>query len=80
MELGPIREYDVAGEPVSQYSYAMVTDSRGLSLFVLARDVAEFEAEFEAEILDTLETIGFTTNLNRPVKTYQGDDCAYPEA
>ena len=78
MELGPQREYDVDGETVLQYSYSLVTDSRGLSLFVLARDVAEFEADFEDQVLATLHDIGFFTRLNSPEKGYHGDDCAYP--
>ena len=79
MELGPKRDYVVDGEIVLQYAWSMVTDSRGLSLFILCRDVAEFEAEFEDEVITHLLEIGFTTPINRPVKSYHGDDCAYPD-
>lgn len=75
MELGPLREYD--GELL--YAYSLVTDNRGIALFVLARDPEEFELEFEADILDRLNDIGFNLPLNSPVKGYHGDDCAYPD-
>ena len=58
------------------YSYAVVTDNMGLSLFVLARDPKQFEAEFDAEVQKMLKGWGFTGFLNSPSKTPQ-DGCKY---
>ena len=79
MELGPIREYEVDGEIVELYSYSLVSEPSGLALYVIVRDVDEFKAEFEDDVLQTLDDIGFNRRLNSPIETYQGDDCAYPD-
>ena len=42
------------------YEYAVVTDDRGLSLYVLARDVDTFFAEHDAEVAALLADLGYT--------------------
>ena len=74
MELGPVNDYN----GVEQYSYALVTDTRGLSLFVLARDYDEFAIEYEDYVLARLDEIGFNQRLNTPVRENHGPQCAYP--
>ena len=46
VKLGDVKEYN----GVEQYSYAVVSDPLLLFLFVLARDVQEFEREYEADV------------------------------
>ena len=58
------------------YSWATVSDSGLKSLYVLARDVAVFQAEYEDEVLATLAEQGFTTFLNKPIETNQ-EGCTY---
>ena len=58
------------------YSWATVSDSGLKSLYVLARDVAVFQAEYEDEVLATLAEQGFTTFLNKPIETTQ-EGCTY---
>ncbi|CAH1802222.1 unnamed protein product [Owenia fusiformis] len=69
IKLGPV----VNGE----YQYSVVTDNFKASLFVLARDVQEFYAKYNAEVLPFLKAEGFTNFLNKPVKTNQDPTCIY---
>jgi len=69
LDLGPIND-------AGQYDYSVVSDSEQSTLYVLARDPAVFEAEYERDVLDTLEAQGFTGLLNRPIKTPQ-ENCRY---
>ena len=75
MQLGPPTEYG----GVLQYAYALVSEPSRLSLFVLARDVEEFEDLYEADVLDWLYDNGFDSRNNNPLPVYQGDDCLYLE-
>ena len=59
------------------YQFAVVTDTCGLSLFVLARNVTEFKQSYELEVLTQLKRRGFTKFFNKPRETYQGTDCMY---
>jgi len=61
------------------YQYSVVTDNNQLSLFVLARDIETFKSDYEAEVLDFLESNGFTGYLNSPIETNH-DDCSYLSA
>ncbi len=77
MKLGPLRTYP--GSAVQQYAYSIVADSLipvG-TLFVLGRDVDEFNKEFDAEVVDALTALGFDHKFNDPVKTVQGGNCSY---
>ena len=61
----------------NQYQYSIVTDPLKLSLFVLARDVTEFKQKYDAEVLTTIEQLGFTSFYDKPTDIYQGKDCVY---
>jgi lipocalin len=69
LDVGPINS-------VGQYDYAVVSDSRQATLYVLVRDPFVFEAKYERDVLQTLEDQGFTGVLNRPIKTNQ-ENCEY---
>jgi len=49
-----------------------------LTLFVLARNVTTFRENWETQVLDYLESEGFTNFLNKPIPTVQ-DNCTYWE-
>ena len=74
VQLGP----ETFGED-NLYQYSVITDPGRVTLFVLARDIDTFEAEYEAEVLDWLENNGFNSTANEPIKTYHDDTCLYPE-
>ena len=59
-----------------KYAWATVSDPSLHSLYVLARDVDEFAAQYEADVLATLAEQGFTGTMNKPRKTNQ-DGCEY---
>jgi len=59
------------------YQYAVVTDNSNLNLFVLARNVTEFQQSYEEEVLGKLKEQGFTHIYNEPRKIYQETDCVY---
>merc|ERR1719335_936224 len=65
--LGPI----VGG----MYDYALVSDPSGLSLYVLARDVARFEQMYEMSVLKQLKDQGYS-GFFAPHKTVQ-KNCNY---
>ena len=67
-KLGPVRN--------GQYEYAVVTDDFRLTLFLLVRDVARFDALYEARVLAELKADGFDNFLNRPIKVFQGPPCS----
>jgi apolipoprotein D and lipocalin family protein len=59
------------------YDWTIVSDPMQLSLFILARDVEDFESKYEQEVVDLALSLGFTKGYNKPVPLYQGDDCVY---
>jgi lipocalin len=67
--LGPLDAND-------QYAYAVTTDSNGQSLFVLARDVAEYRTSYASEVDAFLEANGFTGVIYGAIETEQ-DGCSY---
>ncbi|XP_071479461.1 apolipoprotein D-like [Diadema antillarum] len=69
IKLGPIVN--------DQYEYSVVTDSRALSLFVLARDPATFDELYDAEVREYLLVTEFTDPTTLPVRVYHGVDCEY---
>merc|ERR1712226_183569 len=74
IKLGPVKEYD----GVKLYSYAVVTDPFLGVLFILVRDIQEFEQLYENEVVGWVYNFGFTDDANRPIKTYHDDTCLYP--
>ena len=59
-----------------QYDWATVSAPGLETLYVLARDVDQFAATYEADVLATLATQGFTGFLNKPRATNQ-EGCDY---
>lgn len=66
IELGPVVD--------DQYDYAIVSDNKQAGLFVLTRDVETFFEEYDDDVQDTLELMGFTKLYNKPILTNQ-DEC-----
>ncbi|XP_054763491.2 apolipoprotein D-like [Lytechinus pictus] len=70
LKLGPIVD--------GKYQYAVVSDSRKVTLFVLARDAAAFMgSDDRTEVLEFLRDTGFSCFWNKPQETYQSDQCEY---
>eukprot|EP00607_Mallomonas_marina_P010372 CAMPEP_0182422918 /NCGR_PEP_ID=MMETSP1167-20130531/8769_1 /TAXON_ID=2988 /ORGANISM="Mallomonas Sp, Strain CCMP3275" /LENGTH=225 /DNA_ID=CAMNT_0024601403 /DNA_START=387 /DNA_END=1064 /DNA_ORIENTATION=+ len=67
----------IMGETMAKYEWAVVSVPLKLQLYILARDVAKFKAEYETEVLNLVDSLGFNTFINKPLSTYQGADCAY---
>jgi lipocalin len=55
----------------SLYEYSIVSDPFKFTLFVLARNVSEFYARWNANVTATLTRLGFTNPLNSPLTTVQ---------
>ena len=49
-----------------QYDYAVVSDNKKLSLFILARDVNNFMKYYNNDVLKTVNDFGFTKVYNKP--------------
>eukprot|EP00927_Polykrikos_kofoidii_P058267 TRINITY_DN52679_c0_g1_i1.p1 TRINITY_DN52679_c0_g1~~TRINITY_DN52679_c0_g1_i1.p1 ORF type:complete len:219 (-),score=29.42 TRINITY_DN52679_c0_g1_i1:97-753(-) len=60
-----------------QYDFALVTDPRMISLYVLARDPERFSSVYDASVLQQLEALGFTSWWNKPRRTNQ-EHCRRP--
>lgn len=60
----------------SMYEYSIVSDPLKLTLFVLARNVTTFMANWSATVMSTLTNLGFTNILNIPILTPQ-TNCTY---
>ncbi len=72
--LGPL-----ANETNSLYPWAVVSVPFGLDVFILARNVTEFEEMYEEEVLGLVRDRGYTYPLNMPIKTFQSEtECNYP--
>ena len=69
LELGPVNKDN-------QYDYAIVSDNLSQFLFVLARDVATFNAQYDAQVQASLKQLGFK-GYKAPKAIYQGADCTY---
>lgn len=62
------------GEPETPdgvYTYSIVSDPFELSLFVLARDIDEFNTKYKAEVYAKLDKLGFNEVWNTPLPTLQ---------
>lgn len=60
------------------YDYAVVSDPSGETLYVLARDVGRFGEQYEKDVLQLVEDLGFTNFLNKPHKSNQ-EGCTYSD-
>lgn len=65
LELGPIVN--------NLYDYAIVSDDKALSLFVLTRDVDRFYKLYDEQVLLSLNEFGFTKTVNSPMTMNQTD-------
>jgi lipocalin len=69
LEVGPLNMNGL-------YDWAIVSDPMSLLLFVLARDVDDFDKKYDKDIKKKVKDLGFKGFL-KPIKTKQGDDCVY---
>lgn len=60
----------------NMYDWAIVSDRLNVLLFVLARDVDDFDKKYDKDIKKKVAEYGFKGFL-KPIKTYQGKDCVY---
>lgn len=60
------------------YQFAVVSDPMQLSLFVLARNVNNYMATYDAGVQAMLASAGFNTEINTPLPTMQ-TNCTYPD-
>lgn len=65
LELGPIVD--------NYYDYSIVSDNKGYSLYVLARDVERFYKYYDDDVLNSLDEFGFTKKYNKPLIMNQTD-------
>ncbi len=65
-------------ESTGRYEWAVVRGGTG-SIFVLVRDVQYFKENLQDFLLSTLDDMGFNKANNKPLETYQGEDCVYPD-
>lgn len=65
LELGPIVD--------DLYDYAIVSDDKALSLFVLTRNVESFYKLYNTDVLYSLKEFGFTKKYNTPTVMNQTD-------
>jgi len=68
----------VGPEVDGKYDWAVVSDERQETLYVLTRDLAKFEEAYEEEVLKLCEDLGFTTDNIKPIKSFQ-ENCKYSE-
>lgn len=69
LALGPVNDDNL-------YDWSIVSDNISQFLFVLARNVDEFNKKYNEEILHTLNQLGFI-GRKQPISTYQSNDCVY---
>ena len=72
LDLGPL---DADG----QYAYVMMGGSTGLTMWVLARDVDDFNLLYDEEVQAKMEAMGYKYGDRVPVAMYQGGDCDYTD-
>ena len=60
------------------YSWAVITNLLGNSVWILARKPQKFYEHDMDIVLKMLEEQGFNKDFNRPIATHQGADCIYP--
>ncbi|CAD5119530.1 DgyrCDS8130 [Dimorphilus gyrociliatus] len=60
------------------YEYALVSEPTKLNLFVLARNVDDFNQRFDQEVRDFLDEEGFNSEDNPYRRVVHGGNCVYP--
>lgn len=61
----------------NKYPWSVVSTPFGTDLFILARDPNQFRTTYQTEVLDLVKAKGFTKSYNKPLETYQAEDCEY---
>lgn len=65
-------------EGEDKYPWAIVSAPFQVMLWILARDVDSFGENYEQELLNVVEELGFTYFFNKPIKTFQSSsECQY---
>jgi hypothetical protein len=64
----------------NQYPWAILSDSTGSTVFIVARDISTFGEQYEQIVLQKVQSLGFTSADTKPVKINQSTDCKYPTA
>ena len=62
-----------------KYEYVAKTDLSGTSLFIIARNPKKFREMYQKDLFENLAEDGFDKNFNKPIPTYQGYDCDFPQ-
>ena len=70
MKLGPVID--------DKYDYAIVSEEKLQTLFVLARHYDSFKEHYDTEVLEWLKSNGFEGGKKTPIATSQGEKCSYP--
>lgn len=65
IELGPVID--------ELYDYAIVSDDKRLSLYVLTRNVTRFYSDYDDDVLYSLDTFGFSKKYNSPITMDQSN-------
>ena len=60
----------------NKYQWAVVSDSKGINNFVLARDTVAFKKNYDSVVVQLLDRDGFN-GLYGPISSYQSDSCIY---
>ena len=69
LALGPVNKDNL-------YDWSIVSDNVSQFLFVLARNIDDFNKKYDEQILNMLNELGFI-GRKQPLPTYQKDDCVY---
>lgn len=70
-----VGEIDAA---TNKYPWSVVSVPFGTTLFILARNITEFESKYESSVLQLVKSRGFKFFLNKPLPTFQSDtECVY---
>lgn len=68
LHLGP----KIAGK----YDWSVVSDSKGINMFVLSRDPDVFRTDYDNEVTKLLTKDGFV-GISAPIPSYQSSSCVY---
>ena len=71
LELGPVVN--------DEYDYAIVSDDKQFTLFILVRNVADFFELYNDNVTATLKEMGFNKSINEPELILQDTTCVYED-
>jgi len=69
LALGPVNKEN-------KYDWSIVSDNVSQFLFVLARNIDDFNEKYKAQVLNMVKELGFT-GRKEAMPTYQNNDCVY---